>query len=110
MKTSAPATRFLAVLFLAMTFGAAISAQLTPAQKHPPREIAGDAPPPNPKGTEPKPADATTAILAAFDKYEVVGISAAHGNKDLDDFILHLVRNPTFATKVNDIVVECGNS
>ena len=30
--------------------------------------------------------------------------------KDLDDFILHVVRNPAFPTKVNDIVVECGNS
>jgi len=109
MKTSACITRFLAALFLAMTFSATISAQLTP-QQHPPREMADDAPPPNPKGSDPKPADATTAILAAFDKYEVVGISAAHGNKDLDDFVLHLVRNPAFATKVNDIVVECGNS
>lgn len=109
MKTSACRTRFLAVLFLAMTFGATISAQVRP-QTHPPGEIAGAAPPPNPKGTDPKPADATTAILTAFDKYEVVGISAAHGNKDLDDFVLHVVRNPAFATKVNDIVVECGNS
>lgn len=37
-------------------------------------------------------------------------MGAAHGNKDLDDFILHLVRNPTFPSKVNDILVECGNS
>jgi hypothetical protein len=109
MKMSAFTARFLAALFLAITFGAAISAQLTP-QKRPPGEMAGDAPPPNPKGTDPKPTDATTAILTAFDKYEVVGISAAHGNKDLDDFVLHVVRSPAFATKVNDIVVECGNS
>jgi hypothetical protein len=53
---------------------------------------------------------ALPAILAAFDKYEVVGMSAAHGLKDLDDFILLLVRNPRFPEKVNDIVVECGNS
>jgi len=37
-------------------------------------------------------------------------MDAAHGNKDLDDFILHLVRDPAFPTKVNDVVVECGNS
>lgn len=109
MKTSAFSARILATLFLAITFGAAISAQLTP-QKRPPGEIAGEAPPPNPKGTDPKPSDATTAILNALDKYEVVGISAAHGNKDLDDFVLHVVRSPAFATRVNDIVVECGNS
>jgi hypothetical protein len=109
MKASARTARFLAPLFLAMTFGAAISAQLAP-QKRPPGNMVDDAPRPNPKGTDPKPAGATTAILAAFDNYEVVGISAAHGNKDLDDFILHVLRNPEFATRVNDIVVECGNS
>jgi hypothetical protein len=34
------------------------------------------------------PEPATAAILAAFDKYEIVGLPAAHGMKDLDDFIL----------------------
>jgi hypothetical protein len=66
--------------------------------------------PPNPKGSEPKPEDATKAILAAFDKYEVVGMTAAHGYKDLDDFILNLIRNPQLPGKINDIAVECGNS
>jgi hypothetical protein len=56
------------------------------------------------------PEPATAAILAAFDKYEVVGLPAAHGMKDLDDFILSLIRNPAFSEKVNDIVFECGNS
>lgn len=65
---------------------------------------------PNPQGANPKPSDAEKTILAAFDKYEVVGMSAAHGNKDLDDFILHLIRNPAFASKVNVVAVECGNS
>jgi len=58
----------------------------------------------------PTPEDPKSAILAAFDKYEVVGMDAAHGNKDLDDLILRLLRDPAFPTKVNDIVVECGNS
>src|SRR5579859_1872655 len=53
---------------------------------------------------------AIPAILAAFDKYEVVAIPEGHGLKDLDDFILTLVRTPGFAEKVNDIEVECGNS
>jgi len=30
--------------------------------------------------------------------------------KDLDDFILALVRDPRFPEKINDIEVECGNS
>jgi hypothetical protein len=34
----------------------------------------------------------------------------AHGLKDMDEFILSLIRNPAFAEKVNDIAVECGNS
>ena len=61
-------------------------------------------------GAEPTPLPALSAILTAFDKYEVVGMPEAHGLKDLDDFILLLLRNPSFPEKVNDIVVECGNS
>jgi hypothetical protein len=61
------------------------------------------------QGNDPKPQDATEAILAAFDKYEIVGVEAAHGFKDLDDYILSLIGNPEFPAKVNDIVVECGN-
>jgi hypothetical protein len=70
----------------------------------------GNVQPTIPKGRDPKPEDATRAILAAFDKYEVVGMDAAHGNKDLDDLILHVIRDPAFPAKANDIVVECGNS
>jgi hypothetical protein len=65
---------------------------------------------PDPKGADPKPGDAERSLLAAFDRYEVVGMSAAHGNKDLDDFILRLVRNPAFPGKLNAIAVECGNA
>src|SRR5262249_19198234 len=50
------------------------------------------------------------AIIALFQTYDVVGMTAAHGMKDLDDFILTLVRTPGFAGVVNDVVVECGNS
>jgi hypothetical protein len=64
----------------------------------------------NAAGAEPKPQPAVSAILAAFDKYEVVGMPEAHGLKDLDDFILMLIRNPLFPEKVNDIEVECGNA
>jgi len=40
----------------------------------------------------------------------VVGMDAAHGDKDLDDLILRLLREPSFLSKVDDVVVECGNS
>ena len=62
------------------------------------------------QGRNPTPEEPVKGILTAFDKYEVVGMDAAHGNKDLDDLILRLLRDPAFPTKVNDIVVECGNS
>jgi hypothetical protein len=63
-----------------------------------------------PRGADPAPEPAARAILTAFDKYEIVGMPVAHGMKDVDDFILSLIRNPTFPDKVNDIAVECGNS
>jgi len=69
-----------------------------------------EAPRPTITGSDPKPHDATKAILAAFDKYEVVGMGAAHGNQDMDDFILKLVRDPGLPGRINDIAVECGNS
>jgi hypothetical protein len=56
----------------------------------------------------PKPA--IPAILKAFETFEVVAMPAAHGEKDIDNFILSLIRDPRFPTLVNDIVVECGNS
>jgi hypothetical protein len=59
---------------------------------------------------DPIPQDATTAILRAFDRYDAIGLSAAHSNEKLDEFILSLIHHPAFAEKVNDIVVECGNS
>jgi hypothetical protein len=62
-----------------------------------------------PAGSEPSPELAVPAILATFDSYEVVAMPEAHGLKDLDDFILSLIRNPAFSAKVNDIAVECGN-
>lgn len=62
------------------------------------------------QGGDPRPQDATTAILAAFDRYDAVGMSAAHSNEKQDELILGLIHHPAFPFKVNDIVVECGNS
>jgi hypothetical protein len=63
-----------------------------------------------PTGSELASEPAVRAILAAFDTYEVVGMPEGHGMKDVDDFILSLIRTPAFSDKVNDIEVECGNS
>jgi hypothetical protein len=69
-----------------------------------------DAQQAKPTGSEPTPEPAVPPVLEAFDKYQVVGRGEAHGDKDQDDFILSLIRNPAFLEKVNDIAVECGNS
>lgn len=58
------------------------------------------------KGSDPRPADATRAIIAAFDTFQIVAMSAGHRVKDLDDFIYGLVRNPAFPNAVNDVVIE----
>jgi hypothetical protein len=51
-----------------------------------------------------------TAILAAFDEYEVVAIPEGEGWQDQGGFILTLIRNPGFPDKVNGIEVEYSNS
>jgi hypothetical protein len=88
---------FCVLLFLVMITIPAIGRAQTPQQS-------------KPAGANPIPEPAIPAILTAFDKYEVVGLPAAHGFKDADDFILTLIRTPAFSEKVNDIAVECGNS
>jgi hypothetical protein len=58
----------------------------------------------------PTPEAAVPAILAAFDTFRVVAIGDYHGTKDLNDFVLSLIRHPAFANRVNDIVIEGTNS
>jgi hypothetical protein len=41
-----------------------------------------------PTGANPVPKPAILAILRAFVHYEIVGMSEAHGQNDVDDFIL----------------------
>jgi hypothetical protein len=38
-------------------------------------------------------------VLSTFDSYEVVAIPEGHGMKDIDDFILALIRDPRFPTR-----------
>ena len=109
MKCSRYAALFLMVLVVAFAYCESAFAQETMPLPGPGQEMA-EAQRPTFTGSDPKPQDAAKAILAAFDKYEVVGMGAAHGNQDLDNFILNLIRNPGLPGKINDIVVECGNS
>jgi hypothetical protein len=101
--------RFLLRLGLAIFVTAAHSAQGSGQEPTVARHTV-EASSSHAKARSPKPGEATRAILGAFDRYEVVGMGAGHGNKDLDDLILRVVRDPAFPNKVNDIVVECGNS
>jgi hypothetical protein len=110
MKTLMKITPFHALLFATFVFGLDSSTLAGGQSQAAAPGVVSGIPRPNPTGSNPKPEDASSAILAAFEKYEVVGMSAAHGNKDLDDFILDLIRNPAFPSKVNDVAVECGNS
>jgi hypothetical protein len=109
MKRLVTPGTLLVILSLMVLPYAAGTAQ-EPGKSMMPLQGPPDMPAPSPKGADPKPADAEESILAAFNTYEVVGMSAAHGNKNLDDFVLHLVSNPVFPNKVNVVAVECGNS
>jgi hypothetical protein len=109
MKSIPRGTWFCVIVFGATVFALGIWTPLSSQNLSPAGENWKEQPP-APKGSNPKPEEPTKAILTAFDKYEVVGMGAAHGNKDLDDLILHLIRDPVFPDKVNDVVVECGNS
>jgi hypothetical protein len=58
----------------------------------------------------PQPQDATRAIIQAFDTHSIVMFGEAHANKQEYEFLRSLVSSPQFADKVDDIVVEYGNS
>jgi hypothetical protein len=75
--------------YLSLLRHIAVPNDSAPSNKLGPDAAAGEV-----YGSEPSPEPAVPAILAAFDKYEVVGMPEAHGFKDVDDCILSLVRNP----------------
>jgi hypothetical protein len=88
---------FATILFLMLFVIAPINRAQTQQQKRP-------------ASSEPIPEPAISAILAAFDKYEVVAMPQDHGMQDLDALIFSLIRNPALSEKVNVIVFENGNS
>jgi len=112
MRTFTTTIPFLAITSVAVLFSARGFAQQPASQQSVPSipDLVVSPPPHVTKANAPKPKPAQEAVLDLFRKYEVVGMSAAHGEKDLDDFILALIRNPEFPNRVNDIAVECGNS
>jgi hypothetical protein len=79
--------------------------------KRPPHEAAAVAP-----GTleadaaQPHVEDATAAMIAAIDAHQIVMFGETHGNKQEYEWLCALVKTPKFADRVDDVVVEFGNS
>ncbi len=59
---------------------------------------------------EPHPRPAAEYITRAFDRYPIVALSEMHGNVESKELLARLIRQPGFAGKVNDIVIEFGNA
>src|ERR1700730_19277462 len=53
---------------------------------------------------------AAPAILTAFQSHDIVMLGESHGNKQEYDWLRSLVDTPEFADRVDDIVMEFGNS
>src|ERR1017187_6113684 len=60
--------------------------------------------------TEPKLEPANQAISEAFQTHNLVMIGEAHGNKQEYEWLRSLVATPDFADRVDEIVMEFGNS
>jgi hypothetical protein len=58
----------------------------------------------------PKLEKATSAVVHAFETYDIVMFGEVHGNKQEYEWLRSLVATPEFADRVDDIVVEFGNS
>jgi hypothetical protein len=58
----------------------------------------------------PKPEDATAAVLRSFQTHDIVMFAETHGNKQEYEWLRSLVATPEFADRVDDIVMEFGNS
>jgi outer membrane protein OmpA-like peptidoglycan-associated protein len=59
---------------------------------------------------DPSPQPAAEYITRAFDRYPIVALSEMHGNADSRNLLARLIRQPGFAGKVNDIVIEFGSA
>jgi hypothetical protein len=60
--------------------------------------------------SDPKPQNATAAVLRAFETHNLVLFGELHGNKQEYDWLRSLVATPEFANRVDDVVMEFGNS
>lgn len=58
----------------------------------------------------PRPENATKAVVSAFQTHDIVMLGEFHDNKQLYEWLRQLVATPAFADRVDDIVMEFGNS
>ena len=98
-------TRLVALLFcclvLALGAGTLAASALALAQR------SGAAAPERPI----KPVEPVRAILDALKSHDIVALDEGrHGNEQAHKLRLALIRHPTFARNVNDIVVEFGSA
>jgi hypothetical protein len=59
---------------------------------------------------DPSPKNASAAVLQAFETHDIVMLGEIHGNKQEYEWLQSLAANPEFADRVDDIVLEIGNS
>jgi nicotinamidase-related amidase len=59
---------------------------------------------------DPQSENATVAVLRAFTNHDVVMVGEIHSNKEEYNWYVSLIRTPAFADRVDDIVLEMGNS
>ena len=63
-----------------------------------------------PGQADPRPKNATAIVLQAFETHDIVMLGEIHNNKQEYEWLQSLVANPAFADRVDDIVMELGNS
>lgn len=59
---------------------------------------------------DPQPENATVAVLRAFANHNIVMVGEIHSNKEEYNWYVSLIRTPEFSDRVDDIVLEMGNS
>ncbi|HTT18659.1 MAG TPA: hypothetical protein VMG82_06935 [Candidatus Sulfotelmatobacter sp.] len=63
-----------------------------------------------PVPTNPTPRNASAAVLQAFETHDIVMLGEIHWNKQEYAWLQSLVASPDFADRVDDVVMEFGNS
>ena len=63
-----------------------------------------------PAQADPSPKNALEVVLQAFETHDVVIFGEIHWNKQEYEWLQSLVANPEFADRVDDVVMEFGNS